>query len=59
MRRRAFGGQRPYVELAPLVALGPDDMPQVRSGRSNRLAAVLGVDDRCLVADLDRTMVPE
>lgn len=51
--------QRPYVEIAPLVELEPDDYEEARRGRSLRFAVVPALEGRHLVADLDRVMTIE
>lgn len=50
---------RPFVEVAPLVAMGDDKMQEVRRLKRPAFAYVPGVADRGLVADLDRIMTVE
>jgi hypothetical protein len=50
---------RPYVEVAPLVEVAASELHQVRRGYLPKYAAVPGLDEQCLVADLDRVMTVE
>lgn len=50
---------RPFVEVAPLVELGPDQLEDVRRLRRPRFAYCPATARDRLVADLDRTMTVE
>lgn len=51
---------RPYVEVAPLVAISDDDkMKQIRHARRPQYAFIPALGDQRLVADLDRIMTVE
>ncbi len=52
-------GERPYVEVAPLVEVDEARLHEVERGRRPGYAFVPGVADRQLVADLDRVMTLE
>ena len=52
-------GERPFIEVCPLVEFGNDDLQQVERGRRPRYAFVPGVAQHRLVADLDRIMTVE
>jgi len=51
--------ERPYVEVAPLVEVQPPMLETVRRLKRPGFAYVPALADRCLVADLDRTMTVE
>jgi hypothetical protein len=51
--------ERPFVELAALASLSPDDWRQAERGRLPRYALVPGVAEQRLAADLDRVMSVE
>lgn len=51
--------KRPYIEVAPLVEVEPGELEQIRKMKFPNRAYVPGLADRCLVADLDRTMAVE
>lgn len=50
---------RPFLELAPLVPVDATMLEEVRDLKRSRFAYVPALADRCLVADLDRTMTIE
>ena len=52
-------GERPFVEVCPLVEVEPAKLEEARRGRRPSLAYLPGVADRELVADLDRVMTVE
>ena len=52
-------GERPFVEVAPLVKLSPKEVEQVRCLKKPAFAYVPGTAVDCLVADLDRVMTVE
>ena len=51
--------ERPYVEVAPLVAISESDLRTIARGRRPAYALIPAVEDRQLVADLDRVMTVE
>jgi hypothetical protein len=51
--------ERPFVVVAPLVAVAPDVAKGIARGHRPRYAFVPGVSSRGLVADLDRSMTVE
>ena len=51
--------ERPYVEVAPLVAVDAGELRGIERGRRPRYAFVPGLRDEHLVADLDRIMTVE
>lgn len=52
-------GERPFVEVAPLVEVDASVLHDIQRGRRPLYAAIPGVADDQLVADLDRTMTVE
>lgn len=50
---------RPFVEVAPLIEVSPDQLREVARGRRPNFALVPGLEDRLLVADLERVMTVE
>lgn len=50
---------RPYVELAPLIEVTPDELGHIQACRLPRFAYVPGLAHLRLVAHLDRTMTVE
>ena len=52
-------GDRPFVEVCPLVEVESTLLEEIRRARRPNYAFVGGVADRCLVADLDRVMAVE
>lgn len=51
--------QRPFMEVAPLIAVDDGVLAEVEKSRRPNLAWVPGVANRRLVADLDRSMTVE
>jgi hypothetical protein len=51
--------ERPFVEVAPLVCVGEEDLHAIRRGRRPAYAALPMLLRDCLVADLDRVMSVE
>ena len=51
--------ERPYVEVAPLVEVGSDELQTIERARRPRYAFIPGLRDRGLVGDLDRVMTVE
>jgi hypothetical protein len=52
-------GERPFVEVCPLVEVDEDKLQEIERGRRPNYAYLPGVSDRRLVADLDRVMTVE
>jgi hypothetical protein len=52
-------GERPFVEVCPLVEVDEDKLHEIERGRRPNYAYLPGVSDRHLVADLDRVMTVE
>ena len=52
-------GERPFVEVCPLVEVDEDKLHEIERGRRPNYAYIPGVADRRLVADLDRVMTVE
>ncbi|MQA89432.1 MAG: hypothetical protein GEU90_04245 [Gemmatimonas sp.] len=52
-------GDRPFVEVCPLVGVDAGQLQHVQRGRFPRYAFVPALIDRMLVADLDRVMTVE
>jgi hypothetical protein len=52
-------GDRPFIEISPLVLVEPEDVHKIRTMQQPRYAYVPAVADRYLVADLDQTMTIE
>lgn len=52
-------GDRPFVEVCPLVEVNAEMLEEIRKGRRPRYAWVRGVAGLGLVADLDRVMTVE
>lgn len=50
---------RPFVEVAPLVALKKDDLVAVKRGRRPALATLPALEEDSLAVDLDRVMTVE
>lgn len=50
---------RPYVEVAPLVAVDPTDLASIQRGRRPALAALPALLSMSVVVDLDRVMTVE
>lgn len=50
---------RPFVEVAPLIKRDEDEILKISKGMYPRFAIVPGIQDKGLVADLDRTMTIE
>ncbi len=51
--------ERPYVEVAPLVAISESELRTIARGRRPAFAIIPAVEDRHLVANLDRVMTVE
>jgi hypothetical protein len=51
--------KRPFVEIAPLVEVNPDNMLEIQRGYRPQYAYIPGVSGQNLVADLDRVMTVE
>lgn len=52
-------GERPFIEVCPLVEVDEDKIREIERGHRPNYAHIPGVSDRCLVADLDRVMTVE
>ncbi len=52
-------GQRPYIEVCPLVEVAADRLVEIQRGRRPAYAFVPRLSDKRLVADLDRVMTVE
>ncbi len=52
-------GERPFVEVCPLVEVDEDKLHEIERGRRPNYTYLPGVSDRHLVADLDRVMTVE
>lgn len=52
-------GERPYVEVTPLVEVNDSTLPSIEHGHRPRYAFVPGLEEKALVADLDRVMTVE
>jgi hypothetical protein len=52
-------GERPFVEVCPLVEVDEGKLHEIERGRRPNYAYLPGVSDRHLVADLDRVMTVE
>jgi hypothetical protein len=52
-------GERPFVEVCPLVEVDQDRLHEIERARRPNYAHIPGVSDKCLVADLDRVMTVE
>jgi hypothetical protein len=52
-------GERPFVEVCPLVEVDEAKLHEIERGRRLNYAYLPGVSDRHLVADLDRVMTVE
>jgi hypothetical protein len=50
---------RPFVEVSPLIEVGPGLLEEIKKARRPQFGYVPGVADQNLVADLDRTMTIE
>ncbi len=50
---------RPFIEVAPLMRVGEDDLHQVKRGRRPAHATLPVLEQNLLVADLDRVMTVE
>ena len=50
---------RPYVEVAPLMKVSPEDLHTVKRGRRPAHATLPSLEELLLVADLDRVMTVE
>lgn len=50
---------RPYIEFSPLVQVDAEALAEIIALRRPRYAAISGIIDKGLVADLDRTMTVE
>lgn len=50
---------RPYVEVCPLIPVSPDDYSRIEACQTPRYAAIPGVSQHRLVADLDFGMTVE
>ncbi len=52
-------GERPFLEVCPLVEVDEDKLHEIERGRRPNYAYLRGVADRHLAADLDRVMTVE
>lgn len=52
-------GERPFVEVCPLVEVDDDKLQEIERGRRPNYAYLPGLSDQHLVADLDRVMTVE
>lgn len=52
-------GERPFLEVCPLVEVDEDKLHEIERGRRPNYAYLRGVSDRHLAADLDRVMTVE
>jgi hypothetical protein len=52
-------GDRPYLELAPLVEVDAQKIQDIKRCRRPQYAYIAGIAEQYLVADLDRTMTVE
>lgn len=51
--------QRPFVEVVPLVEMDKEVINEIKRGRRPQYAYIPGIEDKWLVADLDRVMTVE